>query len=131
MTPPEEACSFACEISIITIGGGPICDPNGTDIDPTDDVYYVFVQIDGVNGALTGWVTDDEGWPAGEGDYGGVFEFGPYPIGQNHTIFIQDANDPECEVSLPVISPSACASGCELDIETFPPICDDNGTQFD
>ncbi|MEL6660735.1 MAG: SdrD B-like domain-containing protein, partial [Bacteroidota bacterium] len=130
VTPPEEACSFACEISISMLGGGPICDPNGTDIDPTDDVYYVFVQIDGVNSSLSGWVTDDIGWPEGEGEYGGTFEFGPYPIGENHTIVIRDAVDPECEVSLPLISPPACPSGCELDIETFPPICDNNGTPF-
>ena len=131
VTPLAESCSDACELSI-ELASQPTCDPNGTPIDPTDDVYYVFVQINGNNASFDGWVTDDEGWPQGSGQYGGnPVEFGPYPIGVNHTIVIQDALDPACEVLVALISPSAYASGCELTIETFPAVCNDNGTPFD
>jgi uncharacterized repeat protein (TIGR01451 family) len=131
VTPPQETCSDACAISIAVLQPGPICDPNGTPIDPSDDVYYVFVQINGINGSFAGWETDDEGWTAGEGEYGGTFEFGPYPANQNHTITVRDASDPDCEVSIPIIATGPCDVGCELTINTFAPVCNDNGTPFD
>ena len=126
---PNEACSQDCSINLDV--QNVICDDNGTPWDPSDDVYWAWINITGENESFQGWITDDIGRPEGDntGDYG-VHEFGPYPIsGGDHTLTVRDRVYEDCEASITIPAPPGhCSYGCRLDVFQQPPVCDDNGT---
>ncbi|MEZ4987193.1 MAG: DUF11 domain-containing protein [Saprospiraceae bacterium] len=136
VTPPDETCSDVCAISVNMLLGGPVCNDNDTPADGSDDVYYAYLNITSLNGSFYGWLTEDIGWDSGDGgsyhtNTTNAYRFGPYPSTENHTITIWDALDPECSVTIPLVSPGTCEEGCILTIDTFTPVCDNNGTPFD
>ncbi|MEL6656096.1 MAG: SdrD B-like domain-containing protein [Bacteroidota bacterium] len=127
---PEEPCSQDCSIQLDV--EYVICDDNGTEWDPSDDVYYAWVNISGTNASFQGWITDDPGANPNTGFYG-LYEFGPYPIaGGDHTLTIRDRVTDDCEATISIPAPpGTCSDGCRLDVFQQPPVCDDNGTPND
>ena len=124
---PEEPCSQDCSIQLDI--EYVICDDNGTEWDPSDDVYWAWVNVSGTNASFQGWITDDEGANPNTGFYG-LYEFGPYPIaGGDHTLTIRDRVTDDCEATISIPAPpGTCSDGCRLDVFQQPPVCDDNGT---
>jgi hypothetical protein len=126
---PNESCSRECSIQLAV--ESIICDPNGTNTNPDDDVFYAWVRISGVNESFNGWCTDDEGVPVGDngrGEYG-LFFFGPYSISEgNHRLVINDCLFEDCVADVMLVAPSPCSDACELDVTMQEPVCYDNGT---
>eukprot|EP00903_Cladosiphon_okamuranus_P000629 g627.t1 len=126
---PSEPCSQDCSINLDV--EHVICDDNGTPWDPSDDVYWAWVNISGTNASFQGWITDDEGRPEGDNTgFYGLYEFGPYPIaGGNHDLTIRDRVYDDCEATITIQAPpGTCSDGCRLDVFQQTPVCDDNGT---
>ena len=89
-----------------------VCDDNGTPLDPTDDVFYAWLDISGAG--AQGWLTTDSGWPEGSGP-NGLHEFGPYLlIDGSHTILIEDAEIADCSVEISVQGFTCDPAPCEL-----------------
>lgn len=113
-----------CDLEVVVISS--VCDFNGTFTDPTDDVFYSFIQISG--SGFNGWTTNDIGFSEG-GSGDGLYEFGPYPINDgDHLIILTDLTVADCTAELlipvPVCDPSTCLLTADiLSIDII-----DNGT---
>ncbi len=129
VNPPDD-CSDQCLVNIeLNQPGGIACYNNGTPYDPTDDVYYVILNISGFNTSGL-WVSNEPGYTTPTPF--GTYAFGPYPIsGGNRTIHVRDASDPNCKASIFVQAPPTCSSECLIDAMIGQPVCNDNGTPSD
>ncbi|MGH1438402.1 MAG: SdrD B-like domain-containing protein, partial [Lewinella sp.] len=125
---PNESCSQDCSINLDV--EYIVCDDNGTEWDPSDDVFYAWVNITGDNASFQGWTTDDEGRADGDNTgYYGLHEFGPYPISAgNHSLTIMDRVTDDCEATITLEAPGTCSDGCRLDVTQQTPVCDNLGT---
>ncbi len=127
---PPTNCSDQCLITaILHEPGGIACYNNNTPYDPTDDVFFIIVEISGFNNSGF-WVSNEPGYTTPT-PYG-LHAFGPYPIsGGNKTITVRDANDPDCEASVFAPAPPPCSSECLIDALVGVAECNDNGTPSD
>ncbi|WP_222845938.1 T9SS type B sorting domain-containing protein [Flavilitoribacter nigricans] len=126
---PPAPCSNTCDINAV-LTEGPICDDNGTPLDPTDDAFSFQVTVEAANGSIQGWTSTDPNTP--NGTYGAAANFGPYLIsGGAVTITFTDRADPNCVSTITVTPPDACSFQCDIDIELVATPCDPNGTPLD
>ncbi|MTB52890.1 T9SS type A sorting domain-containing protein [Lewinella sp. W8] len=115
----------SCSLAINLIGIR--CDDNGTDTDPTDDVFYADVRVEGANSA--GWIAE-----AGQnGSYGDLIELGPFPISEGDVTFaVTDGEYGCCTDEIIIQAPMACSDGCAITVANITgTFCDDNGTPTD
>ncbi len=124
--PSSFPCSDACEITAVLRAAA--CDPVGTLSDPSDDVWYAYIDISRLN---------SEGWNSPENEYYGCntaslgVPFGPFTGFGPRTINIYDCIDPNiCTASITVQPPSdyPCSDRCAISAVFGEPYCDDNGT---
>ncbi len=130
VTPPA-TCSDQCLVQLQYLFSS--CFDNDTPYDPSDDQYYVGVQVTGFN--TNGfWTTDDPtvGGPGFNGTYGAIIAFGPYPIsGGDVTIRVWDVGDPACGASISAPAPQTCSDQCLVEEAVTNIRCEDNGTPTD
>ncbi|MEZ4987185.1 MAG: hypothetical protein R2795_19445 [Saprospiraceae bacterium] len=120
-------CSFECAIEVEQVGD-PICDPNNTFSDASDDTFTVTVIVNG-NNTGTNWIAAN----GQVGAYGVPVVLGPFPItaGVWH-IAIQDEADQGCSTTLSVQSPAACSDVCLINPPVITQVlCSDNNTPTD
>ncbi|PHN00729.1 T9SS type A sorting domain-containing protein, partial [Flavilitoribacter nigricans] len=131
VTPPQ-TCSEVCEI-VVTQPQTPYCDDNGTDFDPSDDVYYVVLEASGFNLDPTGWTATDNFGNNWEGNYDAEFTFGPYDFDDGAvTISFTDKGDGACQDAVTVNPPDErCSDACLIEAVVENIICDPNGTPYD
>ena len=129
VTPPA-ACSGDCDI-IAAINDGPFCDPNGTDFDDSDDVFFAEIIVTG-QGIGTSWTATNSNGNDLVGDYNVPTQVGPFPIsgGDVEVIFTDSAN-PTCQDTLVIPATDPCSGDCILTADVTDITCDDNGTPFD
>ena len=123
---PPNTCSDQCDI-LAQLIQSPVCNDNGTPVNPNDDTYTFVVTVNGVN---TGgnWIASD----GSIGTYGEPFSFGPYPINEESlTIDFFDSGDNSCVSSITVAAPEECSDQCLIIPARISTDCDDNGTPFD
>ena len=123
-------CSDLCDLNtpIITVN----CDDNGTPSDPSDDQYFYYIEVSGVNtGASYNVTGDDSQSGLSYGEVEGPF--GPFSItGGDLLINVVDVDDSNCrEDNIPVSAPSSCSDECALNTPNIQTFCDDNGTPSD
>lgn len=116
-----------CEIT--TVISNIICDPNGTLVDASDDLFTFEVTINGQS-VSDGWLATD--LAATSGAYGETVQFGPYEIADGPVSFtITDLINSECLAEIDVTPPATCSDQCELYADINNVICLDNGTPSD
>ncbi|PHN03575.1 hypothetical protein CRP01_26580 [Flavilitoribacter nigricans DSM 23189 = NBRC 102662] len=129
---PPQTCSDVCEITLIQ-PQTPYCDDNGTDFDPSDDVYFVVLEASNFNGSPNGWDATDNFGNTWSGNYGTSFTFGPYAFADGAvTITFADDQEGACQEVITVDPPEErCSENCQINaiVETI--ICDPNGTPYD
>ncbi|MEL6636985.1 MAG: gliding motility-associated C-terminal domain-containing protein [Bacteroidota bacterium] len=121
---PPSTCSNTCSISATF--SNVQCDDNGTPVDPSDDLFFFEVLVDGQN--VGG------GWTGGgaSGLYGIPVILGPYPIGAGVVnLVLVDDTDPTCQTTLSVSPPSTCSNTCSISATFSNVQCNDNGTPVD
>ncbi|CAM9466036.1 unnamed protein product, partial [Discosporangium mesarthrocarpum] len=129
VTPPA-SCSEACSV-IVSQAEAPVCNDNGTAGDPSDDVFFVKLEINGTNGSGS-WNAYADGALLGSGSYGATREFGPFVIADGPvTIQVEDAADGECKDEITIIPPTSCSEECSITASLLNTICDDGGTPYD
>jgi protocatechuate 3,4-dioxygenase beta subunit len=123
-------CSNDCGIFPPAIGV--ICDDNGTPSDPTDDVFFYQIFVNGSNTSGTYNIT------GADTQFGLAYNvvngpFGPFPIADGiQLINITDGGNPSCNLpNQPIVPPSSCSFDCALNDPLVNTICDDNGTPDD
>ena len=124
-------CSVPPPCSISAIPDVSFCDDNGTPNDPTDDVFFFELLVNGTNTGAT-WVSDDPN--NSTGNYGANTLLGPYPISDGDlSITIADVDDPTCTTSVIVVAPAPCSvpPPCTIGATVSNIDCDDNGTPND
>ncbi len=121
-------CSFECFLRYET--AAVFCDPGETLSDPTDDVYFVQVQI---------FVANAQGWTGGGytgNNAPGLYTFGPFN-GPTASITIfgitQDGIQDDCTLTIEENRPAdfPCSNECEVEGDVLSVRCDDNGTPQD
>jgi len=134
---PNIACPTASATCSIDDAGITVtCDDNGTDSDPSDDMFTVTFNP---TGSMLGTTYDVSGGIIGTSEtYGGAStSFGPYPIGGGAlTVTLTDGTDATCQlVDITVTPPATCSNGggstCTITSGGATVICDDNGTPAD
>ena len=138
---PVRPCSDRCLITSATATSSPVCDDNGTEANPDDDVFFLGITVTGNVNAGSGWTAfAPDGREIGSGFYDVENDaIGPFSIsdvsGGEVLILIRDNDSDACAYSFPVtISPTLlpCSEGCAISIERDgPSFCDDNGTPED
>ncbi|WP_216650076.1 SdrD B-like domain-containing protein [Lewinella sp. W8] len=127
--PQEFPCSDECQITMEFVDSW--CYDNGTDFDPSDDVWFATVRISGVNAA---------DWSAPEFGYVGGFPFGEYvfgpftnPVSGTQTIAVSGVGeDSDCMAEVLVTAPGeTCSDNCAITGEVLAVECDDAGTPSD
>lgn len=122
IAPAPDACSDQCEVvgEILAIN----CDNNGTDYDPSDDVYTVDVRVDSYN---TSQYWNNNGTIE---TYGSIVTFGPYPITTTPQVAIEatDLVDSDCYWSTIIDAPESCSNSCGIEVEILEVYCNDNNT---
>ena len=117
-----ETCSNECEILIGDYNT--VCDENGTPSFNEDDIFYVYITVDGRN--------IGEGWTSsgGSGTYGEETQLGPFLIADgDFSLVINDANDINCTAAVLIEAPSPCSNACAItDFSIVGTDCSDNGT---
>ncbi len=103
------------------------CDDNGTDTDPSDDIYTFDIIVTGTN-LGSGWTADDTNFSSG--NYDVVISLGPYAISDGALSFvIEDVGDSDCFIQVDVPLPRSCSDNCQITVLSSEiGICDDNNT---
>lgn len=113
-----------CDLNLMLLSVS--CSDNGTDTDPTDDVFTAIVLVEGANSAsfVSGGVTYD---------YGVEIEIGPFPISGGNVIFsAADALYSCCTETINIDAPMACSDGCAITTGNIVSTeCSDAGTPSD
>ena len=121
-----ESCSDACQVTATAVSE-PECNDNGTDLDPTDDIFTFTATIDGIQAGTT-WTASD----GTTGIFGQEASFGPYNIVDgNVSITITADADGSCEAIIDVVAPETCSDACLLTAVASEGTCNDNGTDLD
>ena len=129
VTPPT-SCSEECSITV-SEASTPECDDNGTAGDPSDDVFYVSLEVNGDNGSGNWNAFVGNTWVK-SGSYGSTKTFGPFLIaGGPVRVVVKDAEDDSCEGEITVIPPASCSEECSITATLQNTICDDQGTPYD
>ena len=129
VTPPT-TCSEECSVTV-SQAEAPVCDDNGTAADPTDDVFFVKLEINGNNGSGS-WNAYADGQLLESGSYGSTREFGPFTIADGPvTISLEDAADGDCTDEITIIPPTSCSEECSITARLQNTICNDGGTPYD
>ena len=122
-------CSSTC--SIAATATEPVCDPQGTPSDPSDDTYSFFLTVEGSNTGA-GWNANDP--LSSGGSYGEAVLMGPYPIADGgFTLTITDDAEGTCTTVLIIEAPATCSDECAITTELVAGsvACDDNETPSD
>jgi len=120
-------CSESCIVNAMI--GNITCDDNGTDMDPTDDIFIFELDVEGIGGS-TGYNFVSPGGFLG-GDYGTVseFEMGPGTAGDGDIdITIVDNDNPACTTTITISDPGVCSGDCISDVDVIDVVCFDNQT---
>lgn len=120
-------CSSSCVIAIDELTA--TCQDGGTDSDPTDDTYDIFVNASAINGAANGnFNVTVDGAIIASFAYGTGGTISIPALSQSPMIGVVDNADNQCFTSQ-VIGPLApCSSSCILTIDNTNFICDGMGT---
>ena len=127
----SEPCSGECTISANIQFMS--CDDNGTPGDPSDDVFFVGVQVTTpyIPNTSGFWTTDDPTMAGNNFAYGSLVAFGPYFVASGPVVInVFDVGNPSCNASVTALPPPPCPS-CEIEATVIEPVCDDNGTPSD
>ncbi|MEN0004136.1 MAG: hypothetical protein AAF798_08335 [Bacteroidota bacterium] len=124
---PPATCSVPdCAITA-TIVSDPICDPNGTTFDSSDDTFSFIVNVSGTETG-TGWIATINGQEV-SGSYDTEVELGPYDIAAGDlTITFRDNADADCTFTLDVPAPQTCSDLCDVGVQIVNVKCNDEGT---
>jgi len=129
VTPPT-SCSEECSI-VVSQAAAPECDDSGTAGDPSDDVFFVSLEVNGDNGSGN-WNAYVGNTLVKSGSYGSTKTFGPFLIANGPvTVVVKDAEDDTCEGDITVIPPASCSEECSITATLQNTICDDAGTPYD
>lgn len=124
--PPP--CSVACELELTGLNTT-ICDNNGTPLDPSDDFYFVDLEINTIAGESSQYsisASDNSSW--GDFNYNELISIGPFSANGDTTQFeITDVENTSCFLSFET-SQNSCSDDCELSIEILDVECFDNDT---
>ncbi|MEZ5031388.1 MAG: gliding motility-associated C-terminal domain-containing protein [Saprospiraceae bacterium] len=105
-------CSNTCLLQPVV--ANIVCDKNGTDNDPLDDVFYFELTVTGYNNSAEWYIDPNSGvlYP-----YGQTEIFGPYLITNGQlTLTLVDSNDPTCTVQVDITPPPPCSEPCEIEL---------------
>ncbi|MBC6994288.1 T9SS type A sorting domain-containing protein [Neolewinella lacunae] len=115
---------YVCTLNVNVIGV--TCQDGGTDTDPSDDVFFAQIRVDGdlSNGYLYNGIARN---------YGEVIEIGPFFIMDgNATFTATDLIADCCTESVTIPAPPACSDGCAITtINILETACQNNGTLTD
>jgi gliding motility-associated-like protein len=126
----QNVCSAVCTITPIL--NSTTCNDNGTPGNPSDDVYFANVTVNGTGGP-SGWTVFPDFGPD-IGAYGSTVDFGPIPIsGGVVTLTFTDQNGPTCSAQLTLIPPAPCSvEPCNINTATvITPVCDNGAIDFE
>ncbi|MEL6802395.1 MAG: hypothetical protein AAFO91_01260, partial [Bacteroidota bacterium] len=126
--PDDFPCSDECliEIELVDIA----CWDGGTPNDPSDDGFYAWVNVTGVNSI--GWTAPDFGFPFFNAF--GPAIFGPFPgVNSCEEITVLAFDAPSfCQASITVCGEGeTCSDDCEVEASFGEPVCDNAGTPED
>ncbi|HMQ96940.1 MAG TPA: DUF11 domain-containing protein [Candidatus Nanoperiomorbaceae bacterium] len=128
---PPATCSDICEIDLTA--SNIICDDNGTPGDPTDDVFYFDVYVNGNANTSISWTSYIDGvaiWT--QRGYDRTEPYGPFPIsGGAVTVVVIDDVNADCTESITVQAPESCSDDCGIQVEVINTVCNNNGTPTD
>lgn len=123
---PLLSCSSNCTLTLNSIDGS--CSLEGTDTDPSDDIWSYTINISSVNGSASGFNILIDGTPISSGAYDTDISFDIPADGSSPTLLIQDADDPACSLT-EILGPlNPCSNGCFLTLDNFDANCDSAGT---
>ncbi|MBX2870912.1 MAG: DUF11 domain-containing protein [Saprospiraceae bacterium] len=123
---PPSSCSEECSVEATL--ENTICSNNGTPFDPSDDLFYAAVRVDGFNTGAR-WTTPQDFQQGTDYAYGATVLFGPYPISAgNRVINFFDLSNGECAGSIFITAPEDCSRECLIDAVVGEITCDDQGT---
>ncbi|MFT4536076.1 MAG: hypothetical protein ACI9P5_003450 [Saprospiraceae bacterium] len=127
MTGDLTPCSTNCSVTLdqLTI----VCNGNGTDSDPSDDVYEITINASSVNGAVNNTfnVTVDGAIVANfQYEIGGIITIPAQ--GQTAVISIIDNADNQCFASQTIGPLNPCSDECIISIDNQNFNCDNGGT---
>ncbi len=110
------------------------CFPNGTPLDPSDDIFRYMIEVTGSNTATSYNISGSDtqtGLPYGMSV--GPFSTAGFPIsGGDLTLDIVDGTDATCTYQLVVAPPLTCSSDvCSITPPVPQLVCDPNGTLTD
>lgn len=119
-------CSSQCGITNAEVVGVN-CEDNDTPFDPTDDIYYLEIDVKSVN-ASQEWLID--GPTQFIGEYGVPVEIGPFGIAdQDSVLLFQDRFSSDCFLEFEYKIPDPCSFQCEVSFTEINVIaCDDSFT---
>ncbi|MBK8826565.1 MAG: hypothetical protein IPO26_07575 [Saprospiraceae bacterium] len=105
LKPCSSTCAITAEVSNV------LCNDNGTINDPSDDVYYFDVIVQGLN-TSTGWKVSGNNTVH---PYNERVNFGPYPISGGATsLTVVDNTSANCTASVSVNPPAVCSEPCVI-----------------
>ena len=106
-----------------------ICNDNSTSLDPLDDFYTISFTVSNNQQNIGQVNVLVDGQSIGQFTFGSVeFEF---PAdGNTHTVEIIDT-DTSCSINFEIGPLNPCSSDCQITLETFEWVCNDNGTNTD
>jgi hypothetical protein len=124
---PPGPCSSDCGINAAITDIE--CDNNGTESDPGDDTFFVFVVVSGDNTSGQ-WQANDPNNTSG--NYDEPTMVGMYPIsGGSISFTVFDSADPACQTTVTAAPPPPCSNICAIDHTVTNILCDDAGTPSD
>ncbi len=108
------------------------CNDNGTPTDPSDDLYFYDITVNGTNTTGGGWNSDS----FQDGNLDETVSFGPFPIAgaSDFVLNIFDDADPTCDFDLLIEIPLPCSDDvpCDLiDLQLDNLMCNDFDTPND
>ncbi|MFZ1580926.1 MAG: gliding motility-associated C-terminal domain-containing protein [Saprospiraceae bacterium] len=120
LKPCSSTCAITAEVSNV------LCNDNGTINDPSDDVYYFDVIVQGLN-TSTGWKVSGNNTVH---PYNERVNFGPYPISAGATsLTVVDNTSANCTASVSVNPPSVCSEPCVIAMANLEILgCNNNNT---
>ncbi|NNF36336.1 MAG: T9SS type B sorting domain-containing protein, partial [Saprospiraceae bacterium] len=125
---PLSSCSSTCEVTITQVST--VCDDNGTVSDPSDDTYTVSFNAAAVN-ASSSFILFVDGIDSGTFDYGIGGSIILPANGQSVNLSFTDSVESTCEVDELIGPLNNCSTVCDLSIDLFQAVCNDNGTPSD
>ncbi|MEM7573203.1 MAG: hypothetical protein AAF433_09895 [Bacteroidota bacterium] len=108
---PVDDCFYCEELELTATFLSSFGDDNDTPNDPSDDIWYAVVEV---SANFDGGFSTNLGL---NGDYGGVYTFGPFACGDTPLLTISDLDRPDCVTNLNLEPIGACPiSDCGLEL---------------